>query len=107
MFTQRVGSSNNTQNFVYYADTSNDGILQDGEPVIVAKWQGNTGTVTLEKYTYDDLGSGGDPLLDANGFADGYSMPGDLTLIKTLTMPDGTGPGVDHGRHGRPRRWSG
>ena len=28
MWTQRVGSSNNTQNFIYYADTNNDGVMQ-------------------------------------------------------------------------------
>jgi hypothetical protein len=97
MWTQRIGSSNNTQNFIYYADTNADGIIQAGEPVIVAKWQGNTGNVTLEKYVYDDLGSGGDPLLDANGFADGYSMPGDLTFVKTISGADGGGQGSTSG----------
>jgi hypothetical protein len=97
MWTQRIGSSNNTQNFIYYADTNNDGIMQAGEPVIVAKWQGNTGNVTLEKYAYDDLGSGGDPLLDANGFADGYSMPGNLTFVKTITGAEGGGQGSTAG----------
>ncbi|MBW2443382.1 MAG: DUF4347 domain-containing protein, partial [Deltaproteobacteria bacterium] len=97
MWTQRIGSSNNTQNFIYYADTNADGIMDAGEPVIVAKWQGNTGNVTLEKYVYDDLGSGGDPLLDANGFADGYSMPGDLTFVKTLAGADGGGQGSTSG----------
>jgi hypothetical protein len=91
MFTERVGSSANNQTFVYYADTDNDGILKTGEPVVVAKWKGNTGDVTLELYAYDDLGSGGDPLLDGSGFADGYSMPGDLTFVKALPVADARG----------------
>ncbi|NND59760.1 MAG: hypothetical protein HKN49_05780 [Gammaproteobacteria bacterium] len=107
MWTQRVGSSNNTQNFVYYADTNTDGIQQNGEPVVVAKWQGNTGNVVLELYTYNDLGSGGDPVLDSNGFADGYSMPGDLTFVKTLTMPDGAGQGSTTGNiDGTQMEWT-
>jgi len=107
MWTQRVGQSSNTQNFVYYADTNADGIQQDGEPVVVAKWQGNTGNVTLELYTYDDLGSGGDPVLDSNGFADGYSMPGDLNFVKTLTMPDGSGQGSTTGNtDGTQMEWT-
>jgi uncharacterized repeat protein (TIGR01451 family)/CSLREA domain-containing protein len=97
MWTQRVGQSSNTQNFVYYADTSGDGIMQAGEPVVVAKWQGATGAVVLELYTYDDLGSGGDSMLDGSGFADGYSLPGDLVLVKTLTLPDGAGQGSTTG----------
>jgi hypothetical protein len=97
MWTQRVGQSNNTQNFVYYADTDADGLLQIGEPVIVAKWQGNTGSVTLELYTYNEVSAGGDPMLDGDGFADGYSLPGDLTLVKTLTRPDGAGQGSTSG----------
>lgn len=34
LFTERVGSSNNTQSFVYYADIDNDGLMETGEPVI-------------------------------------------------------------------------
>jgi hypothetical protein len=97
MWTQRVGSSSNTQNFIYYADTNVDGIMSAGEPVVVAKWQGSNGNVTLELYGYDDLGSGGDPLLDGSGFVDGYNMPGDLTFVKTLTPPDGSGQGATAG----------
>jgi CSLREA domain-containing protein/uncharacterized repeat protein (TIGR01451 family) len=97
MWTQRVGSSSNTQNFIYYADTNVDGIMSAGEPVVVAKWQGSNGNVTLELYGYDDLGSGGDPLLDGSGYVDGYNMPGDLTLVKTLNPPDGDGQGATAG----------
>jgi uncharacterized repeat protein (TIGR01451 family)/CSLREA domain-containing protein len=97
MWTERVGSSNNTQNFIYYADTDVDGKLQTGEPVVVAKWQGNTGNVDLELYSYNEVASGGDPLLDGAGYVDGYSMPGDLTLVKTLNLPDGDGQGATSG----------
>jgi hypothetical protein len=38
LYTQRVGSTNNVQRFVYYADTSNDGLLQTGERVIGVNW---------------------------------------------------------------------
>ncbi|MEE8426073.1 MAG: hypothetical protein V3S15_02235, partial [Woeseiaceae bacterium] len=34
LFTERDGSSNNNQSFVYYADTNNNGLMETGEPVI-------------------------------------------------------------------------
>ncbi len=95
MYTRRVGSSKNTQTFVYYADTNNDGFMEYGETAIVAQWKGNKGTVTLGLYGYDDLGTGPHALLDENGYSDGYSMPGNLFLIQTL--PDESGMGATEG----------
>lgn len=95
MYTRRVGSSTNTQTFIYYSDTNNDGFMEYGEAVIVAQWKGNKGTVTLSLYGYDDLGTGPHSLLDEHGYSDGYSMPGDLFLIETL--PAGSGVGCTEG----------
>jgi uncharacterized repeat protein (TIGR01451 family) len=95
MLTQRVGHSKNTQNFIYYSDTNSNGWMEDGEPVVVALWQGNTGNVDLRLYSYDDLGTGPHALLDANGYADGYNMPGDLNFVKNL--PAGSGRGSTSG----------
>ncbi|MFC1799373.1 hypothetical protein ACFL2Z_00465 [Candidatus Eisenbacteria bacterium] len=97
MYTRRVGSSKNTQTFVYYSDTNNDGLMEYGETVIVAQWKGNKGTVTLAIYGYDDLGTGPHPLLDEYGYSDGYSMPGDLFLVQTLPDESGIGSTVGDG----------
>jgi hypothetical protein len=105
MLTQRIGSSSNTQTFLYYCDTDNDGLLQDGEPVVVARWQGNTGQVDMGLYAYDGLGTGPHALIDADGYADGYSMPGDLIFVKSL--PAGSGQGSTSGdTDGIQMEWS-
>ena len=89
MYTQRVGQANNAENFIYYADTSNDGNMQTGEPVIVAAWQGSNQIVKMDLYTYNAVAPGGDPLVGGTGYADGYHLPGILTQVRALT--DGHG----------------
>lgn len=75
-YTQRVGSSKNVQRFIYYADTDNDGFMETGEPVIVAQWKGSNRKVELFIGVYIESYPGGDPMADADGYADGYSLPG-------------------------------
>ena len=91
MYTARSGSSTNTQNFIYYNDSNNDGLVSTGERVVVAGWHGSNQTVDLALYSYIAAAPGGDPLVDANGYADGYKMPGILTKIKDLPAGSGSG----------------
>ena len=51
LFTERVGSLANAQQFIYYADADNDGLMETGEPVIGASWQGNNRTVSVSLLT--------------------------------------------------------
>ncbi|HUP92342.1 MAG TPA: hypothetical protein VM074_08855 [Solimonas sp.] len=83
-FTERGGSSNNIQRFIYYADTNTDGRMNQGEYVIEAEWSGSNRNVTVRKHTYNAVNAGGDLLVDTAGFADGYTMPGTVTLGPTL-----------------------
>ncbi len=85
-FTQRLttGSNNNIQRFVYYADEDGDGLMETGETAIGVEWQGNTRAVTLYQFTYNPSAGGGDPMVDGGGFADGYTLPGTLTSVRTL-----------------------
>ncbi len=89
MFTQRTGQPNNTQNFLYYADIDLDGRLQTGEPVVVARWQGANTTVNLELHSYQAVDPLGDPMLDSQGFGDGYTLPG--TLVAQSVLVNGVG----------------
>ena len=84
MFTQRTGQNNNTQTFVYYCDADNDGLVEAGEPAIAALWQGNNGTVDMRMYAYQPDDPAGDPLVDGDGYADGYAMPGTLSYVRDL-----------------------
>ena len=94
MFTQRTGQNNNTQTFVYYCDADNDGLVESGEPAIAALWQGNNGTVDMRMYAYQPDDPAGDPLVDADGYADGYTMPGTLSFVRDLSDGGGDATGT-------------
>ncbi|EIF50938.1 DUF11 domain-containing protein [Sulfurovum sp. AR] len=105
-FTRRVGSSTNTQTFIYYADRDGDGRMEAEDFALVAGWQGNTGATSLYYYPYlpADLVNGDSMVwtqadIDAGklppggqtpdtswiGSGDGYTLAGNLD----------TGSGVD------------
>lgn len=74
--TTRAGSSSNTNNFIYYGDGNNNGLMETGEPMIVVGWQGSNRSVAVSIGTYVASASGGDPLVDGTNYADGYDLPG-------------------------------
>jgi len=83
-YTERVGSANNTQTFLYYADVDDDGYQEDGEPVIVAEWQGNNRNVNVYVADYNPVDAvNGDSTVDSAGYGDGYSLPGNLKNISS------------------------
>ena len=78
LYTERTGSTSNTQTFLYYSDINNNGYMEELEPSIGVKWQGNNGSVDvyLMKYYAIDK-TNGDSMVDTTtGLADGYSLPG-------------------------------
>jgi len=117
-FTQRVGSSTNTQTFIYYADKDGDGRMETGDFAVVAGWQGNTGTTSLYYYPYipadpvngdsmvwtqADIDSGklapGGQIPDSSwiGSGDGYTLAGHLDTANSVNLVaagDGSAQGV-------------
>jgi hypothetical protein len=91
LFTERAGPSNNIQSFVYYADTDNDGLMETGEPVIGVTWQSSARIINVYVYTYVSLAPGGDLMADANGFGDGYTLPGSFANVPPTGAPTRTG----------------
>jgi len=87
-FTERVGSSANIQRFIYYADTDNDGLMQTGEPVIVAQWQGSNRSVRLYLGNYVESSPGGDSMVDGSGYGDGYMLPGTAINFPPVGSPN-------------------
>ena len=79
--TKRVGSTNNVDKFIYYADTNNNGRMESGEPVVVVRWQGSNRTVRVFVGTYAAANPAGDSLIGANGKTDGFAMPGTITNL--------------------------
>ena len=101
--TRRVGSSNNTINFIYYADTNANGLMELNEPVIVAGWKGSNRQVDLYYGDYNPSASGGDPLLDPLGFGDGYQLPGTILNLPSTGNPDASG--TTGSADGRSMEW--
>ncbi len=91
LFTERFGSANNTQSFVYYADTNNNGLMETGEPVIGVTWRGSNRTINVYVYSYVSLAAAGDPVADGNGFGDGYTFPGSFANVPPTGNPARTG----------------
>lgn len=91
LFTERTGSPNNSQSFVYYADTDNDGLMETNEPVIGVSWSGNNQQVNVYLFTYVAAAPGGDPMVDGSGFGDGYTLPGSFANVPPTGSPDYSG----------------
>jgi hypothetical protein len=91
LFTERFGSANNTQSFVYYADIDNDGLMETGEPVIGVTWRGSNRSINVYTFTYVAQTAGGDPLVDGSGFSDGYTLPGSFANVPPTGNPNRTG----------------
>lgn len=91
LFTERAGSVSNTQTFVYYADADNDRLMETGEPVIGVTWRGNNRRVNVYLFTYVAQAPGGDPMVDGNGFADGYTLPGSFANVPSTGNPTRSG----------------
>jgi len=91
LFTERVGSTSNTQSFVYYGDVDNDRLMETGEPVIGVTWRGSNQSVNVFVFTYVAQAAGGDPMADGAGFADGYTLPGSFAGVPSSGNPSRTG----------------
>ena len=91
LFTERSGSASNTQSFVYYADADNDRLMETGEPVIGVTWRGSNRRINVYTYTYVAQAPGGDPMVDGNGFGDGYTLPGSFAGVPSTGNPNRSG----------------
>lgn len=81
-YTERTGSANNTQTFIYYSDINNNGYMEEDEPAIGVYWQGsnrNVNIYTMQYHAVDPVN--GDPMVDLAGLGDGYSLPGNFKNI--------------------------
>ncbi len=91
LFTERVGSTSNQQSFAYYADTDNDELMETGEPVIGVTWAGNNRRINVYVFTYVSQAAGGDPMVDGNGYGDGYTLPGSFANVPPTGSPNRSG----------------
>jgi len=92
LFTERFGSASNQQTFAYYADVDNDGLMETNEPVIGVTWRGSNRLINVYVFTYVAQAAGGDPMVDGNGFGDGYTLPGSFANVPSTGNPNRSGP---------------
>lgn len=81
LYVERIGSSSNIQNFFYIMDVNQDKVADSNDFVLHVSYQGNRRLTDITLFKYGPLNPSGDSLVDANGFADGYNMPGSLISI--------------------------
>jgi uncharacterized repeat protein (TIGR01451 family) len=91
LFTERFGSSSNQQTFAYYADTDHDQLMETGEPVIGVTWKGSNRRVDVYVFSYVAQAVGGDPMVDGNGYGDGYTLPGSFAGVPSSGSPTRSG----------------
>lgn len=63
--------------FLVYVDRDDDGRMEATDRVVVNYWWGGGFNWSIV-YAYAPAAGGGDPLVDALGFGDGYNLPGAL-----------------------------
>ncbi len=80
----RVASASNIQRFWFYLDLDEDGLLESWEPVLLVEWRGSNRRTDTYLWGYTPGSSGGDPLVDGSGFADGWTMPGAVSSPAAL-----------------------
>jgi uncharacterized repeat protein (TIGR01451 family) len=94
LYVRRLGAVNSQNNVFFYVDVDDDGLLESTERVIQVRWWGNKRDYELEVRTYVPASPGGDPIVDGNGLADGYTPPGTLGAVTfTDTAIGGTTAG--------------
>jgi len=91
LFTERAGSTSNTQSFAYYADIDNDGLMETNEPVIGVTWQGSNRRINVYVFTYVSLAPAGDPMVDGGGYGDGHTLPGSFANVPASGSPNRSG----------------
>lgn len=92
LYTARAGSDSNQQRFWYYIDADEDGLQENGEPVVLVQWFGSSGRTDVSVYRYRPADAAGDSLGDAAGYADGWDMPGSVVLVRFVESGFGGEP---------------
>jgi uncharacterized repeat protein (TIGR01451 family) len=83
-YVQREASTSNKQLFWFYLDTNENGLMESGEWIVGVAWWGNNRRTLVELYSYQPASPGGDPVGDAGGQADGWTMPGSVAYVSQL-----------------------
>lgn len=97
VYVERYASTSNHNDWWFYLDLNNNGLMEVTDRVFRVNWQGANATVNRELWNYSPLVVVGDPLTDIYGSGDGYDMPGTINNRVTLSSggPGGSAAGVE------------
>ncbi|HPR62624.1 MAG TPA: hypothetical protein PK014_00245 [Thermoanaerobaculia bacterium] len=76
IYQTRLGHSSNVQDFWFYMDVGQDQLMNTGDFVLHVKYQGSNRSSSTELWHYAEAGGDPDPMVDLDGWADGYTLPG-------------------------------
>ncbi len=74
-----------------YLDANRNGQMQTGEPMLALRWNSSGTTTEWSRGSYVAASPFGDPLQDAQQFADGYDMPGSMSSSAALPPQQAAG----------------
>lgn len=76
LYQTRYGNSSNVQDFWFYIDVGQDQTLGNTDLLLRVKFKGSNRNTEIVLYQYRQDGTDPDPMVDAAGFADGYTVIG-------------------------------
>ncbi len=76
IYQTRYGSTSNTQEFWFYMDVGGDKLLGNEDFILRVSFKGQNSTTDVYLYRYSQNGTDPDPMVDENGYADGYTVIG-------------------------------
>ncbi len=88
LYQTRYGSSSNVQDFWFYMDVGQDETMGNGDFLLRVKYQGSNRSTEIVLHKYVQDGPDPDPMVDADGYADGHDVLGSpgavLSTVKAV-----------------------
>lgn len=99
MYVDRYGSSTNTQTYYFYCDLNGNQRMNTNEKVLQVVLNGTNRRTTATLYNYIAVNAtDGDPMVDAQGYADGYTIVGTLNTGSGQVVYSNVTAGFTDGR---------
>lgn len=81
IYQTRYGSASNSQEFWFYIDVGSDKLLGNDDFILRVSYFGSNRSTNVYLYRYSQNGSDPDPMVDSNGYADGYTIIGTYSSL--------------------------
>ena len=94
LYQDRYGSVSNVQDFWFYMDVNGNQLMEATDFILHAGFSGSNRIVKTELYLYVPAGTA-DAMVDVNGYADGYTLPGTKAKNASFTYADTTSGFLD------------